>query len=61
MYKLIKFTLVHPFHLLGSSPLVVKLLCGADLLESFAVPDLWKDEDVSCKKPKYVVCFVKTL
>ena len=24
----------------------VKLLCGADLLESFAVPGLWKDEDV---------------
>ena len=25
----------------------MKLLCGADLLESFAVPNLWKDEDVS--------------
>ena len=25
----------------------VKLLCGADLLESFAVPGLWEDEDVS--------------
>lgn len=24
----------------------LKLLCGADLLESFAVPNLWKDEDV---------------
>ncbi|KAK2572265.1 Nicotinamide/nicotinic acid mononucleotide adenylyltransferase 1 [Acropora cervicornis] len=24
----------------------VKLLCGADLLESFAVPNLWKDEDI---------------
>ena len=24
----------------------VKLLCGGDLLESFAVPGLWKDEDV---------------
>lgn len=24
----------------------VKLLCGADLLESFAVPGLWNDEDV---------------
>ncbi|XP_071491602.1 nicotinamide/nicotinic acid mononucleotide adenylyltransferase 1-like, partial [Diadema antillarum] len=24
----------------------VKLLCGADLLESFAVPGLWKDEDL---------------
>jgi len=27
-------------------PVQVKLLCGADLLESFAVPDLWKDEDI---------------
>jgi len=25
----------------------VKLLCGSDLLESFAVPGLWSDEDVS--------------
>ena len=25
----------------------VKLLCGADLLESFAVPGLWDTEDVS--------------
>ncbi|EFX64104.1 hypothetical protein DAPPUDRAFT_66468 [Daphnia pulex] len=24
----------------------LKLLCGADLIESFAVPGLWKDEDV---------------
>lgn len=24
----------------------VKLLCGADLLESFATPDLWSDEDI---------------
>uniref|UniRef100_T1GY75 Nicotinamide/nicotinic acid mononucleotide adenylyltransferase 3 n=1 Tax=Megaselia scalaris TaxID=36166 RepID=T1GY75_MEGSC len=24
----------------------VKLLCGADLLESFAVPGLWQDEDI---------------
>ena len=28
----------------------LKLLCGGDVLESFAVPGLWKDEDVSvCK------------
>ena len=26
--------------------MVVKLLCGGDLLESFAIPDLWKHEDV---------------
>uniref|UniRef100_A0A0D9S8P3 Nicotinamide-nucleotide adenylyltransferase n=1 Tax=Chlorocebus sabaeus TaxID=60711 RepID=A0A0D9S8P3_CHLSB len=25
----------------------VKLLCGADLLESFAVPNLWKSEDIT--------------
>lgn len=25
----------------------IKLLCGADLLESFAVPGLWEEEDVS--------------
>ena len=25
----------------------VKLLCGGDLLESFDVPGLWADEDVS--------------
>ena len=25
----------------------VKLLCGSDVLESFAVPGLWSDEDVS--------------
>ena len=24
----------------------LKLLCGGDLLESFATPDLWKTEDV---------------
>ena len=29
-----------------TSPIQLKLLCGADLLESFAVPGLWKDEDV---------------
>lgn len=27
----------------------VKLLCGADLLESFGVPGLWSAEDVSIK------------
>lgn len=29
-----------------SGPIHVKLLCGGDLLESFAVPGLWKDQDV---------------
>ena len=32
------------FFLLG--PLVVKLLCGADLLESFSVPGLWELDDI---------------
>ena len=26
----------------------IKLLCGADMLESFAVPDLWSTDDVRC-------------
>lgn len=30
-----------------SEPVQVKLLCGADLLESFATPDLWDPDDVS--------------
>lgn len=30
----------------GSEQTRVKLLCGADLLESFATPDLWSDEHV---------------
>ncbi|XP_048514717.1 nicotinamide/nicotinic acid mononucleotide adenylyltransferase 3 isoform X3 [Athalia rosae] len=28
------------------SPIQVKLLCGADLLESFGTPGLWADEDI---------------
>lgn len=27
-------------------PVTVKMLCGADLLESFGTPGLWLDEDV---------------
>lgn len=27
-------------------PIQIKLLCGADLLESFATPDLWHKDDV---------------
>lgn len=29
-----------------ASHIQLKLLCGADLLESFATPGLWKDEDI---------------
>lgn len=36
-------------HVYFPDPVHVKLLCGADLLESFAVPNLWKDEDVGCE------------
>jgi len=35
---------------MGSSeqgPVTFKLLCGADLLESFAVPDLWDKDDLT--------------
>jgi hypothetical protein len=32
----------------------LKLLCGADLIESFAVPGLWKDEDVSLNSKSYL-------
>ena len=35
------------YNLNEMGPVQLKLLCGADLLESFAVPGLWKDEDVS--------------
>lgn len=28
-------------------PVKIKLLCGADLLESFATPGLWDEDDVS--------------
>lgn len=30
----------------GGGPVQVKLLCGADVVESFAVPGVWKDEDL---------------
>lgn len=30
-------------------PVTIKLLCGADLLESFATPGLWSDDDVSIR------------
>lgn len=39
-------------HVYFPDPVRVKLLCGADLLESFAVPNLWTDEDVC-----YETCF----
>ena len=43
------FDLVHLDHWVSISkePLCFKLLCGADLLESFAVPGLWNTEDLT--------------
>jgi len=32
--------------LAGWEDINVRFLCGADLLESFSVPNLWKEEDV---------------
>ncbi|XP_032156215.1 nicotinamide/nicotinic acid mononucleotide adenylyltransferase 1 [Sapajus apella] len=38
----------------------VKLLCGADLLESFAVPNLWKSEDITQIVADYgVICVTR--
>ncbi|XP_060584824.1 nicotinamide/nicotinic acid mononucleotide adenylyltransferase 1-like isoform X2 [Ruditapes philippinarum] len=38
----------------------LKLLCGGDLLESFAVPGLWKDEDIEEIVKKYgLVCITR--
>lgn len=31
----------------NAAVVTVKLLCGADLLQSFLVPNLWQDADVS--------------
>ncbi|XP_058807795.1 uncharacterized protein LOC131673650 isoform X2 [Phymastichus coffea] len=31
----------------GQTPIQIKLLCGGDLLESFATPGLWAEEDIA--------------
>lgn len=36
-----------PKIIIDEQPPLLKLLCGADLLESFGTPGLWADEDVS--------------
>lgn len=41
-----------------SSPIQIKLLCGADLLESFKVFNLWMDEDVSIDRFSFVQVFL---
>ncbi|XP_043850906.1 nicotinamide/nicotinic acid mononucleotide adenylyltransferase 1 [Dromiciops gliroides] len=41
-------------------PPQLKLLCGADFLESFGVPNLWKPEDISTIVAKYgLVCVTR--
>lgn len=39
---------------ISTGPVQTKLLCGADLLESFSVPNLWDPEDVSLL---FVICY----
>ncbi|XP_052227727.1 nicotinamide/nicotinic acid mononucleotide adenylyltransferase 1-like isoform X2 [Dreissena polymorpha] len=42
------------------APVQLKLLCGGDLLESFAVPGLWADEDIEEIVGKYgLVCITR--
>ncbi|XP_006885831.1 PREDICTED: nicotinamide mononucleotide adenylyltransferase 1 [Elephantulus edwardii] len=42
-----EFSPKKPFELKTKGMPEVKLLCGADLLESFGVPSLWKSEDIA--------------
>ncbi|XP_076055514.1 nicotinamide mononucleotide adenylyltransferase [Oratosquilla oratoria] len=37
----------------STEPVQLKLLCGADLLESFGKPGLWKDEDIEAIVGKF--------
>lgn len=39
-------------------PVTVKLLCGADLLESFGKPGVWKDEDIEAIVGKFGIVVV---
>ncbi len=45
----------HLDHASDTTGAQLKLLCGADLLESFAVPNLWPDKDV-CMFVQVFVC-----
>lgn len=49
-----------PSHCDMSSNVQLKLLCGADLLESFAKPGLWKENDIEKIVGKYgIVCITR--
>lgn len=39
----------------------MKLLCGADLLESFSIPGLWADEDIETIVGQYGLVVVTRL
>ncbi|CAH1782803.1 unnamed protein product [Owenia fusiformis] len=44
-----------------TEPIRLKLLCGADLLESFAVPNLWSDDDIENIVKNYgLVCISRS-
>ena len=43
---------------LNQAEVNLRLLCGADLLESFGTPGLWKDEDVSKSRYLHIDCFL---
>lgn len=46
-YKIHNSISSHTLYIYNIGGETVKLLCGADLLESFATPGLWDREDVS--------------
>ncbi|XP_022094334.1 nicotinamide/nicotinic acid mononucleotide adenylyltransferase 1-like isoform X1 [Acanthaster planci] len=52
-YEELHYTSCNCSNNINLQPIQVKLLCGADLLESFAVPGLWKDEDMTEIVKKY--------
>ena len=41
-------------HTAGWEDVDIRFLCGADLLESFSVPNLWAKEHVSMWRPSFV-------
>ncbi|KAA0185830.1 hypothetical protein HAZT_HAZT004546 [Hyalella azteca] len=43
---------------LQQDPVTVKLLCGADLLESFGKPGVWKEEDIEMIVGKFGIVVV---
>lgn len=45
-------------HCNNDDKVMVKLVCGGDLLESFSVPGLWLDEDVSMRVIYQNICSI---